>query len=150
MQTIASGAAELAEHLPGMDIRQPEAIWSALADRAPWVAPGGLLHWSLTALDISDWDALGKLLGQPVFRLLGSYRGEVAAYASDRMWYSVPVDDLQGVISNDSVAGYGEVKLRLSYTAPAAEQAQRVRAARDAAGPDVNVMVDTTLGRSYT
>ena len=150
MQTIASGAAELAEHLPGMDIRQPEAIWSALADRASWVGPGGLLHWSLAPLDIAVWDALGKLLGQPIFRLLGGYRSEVAAYASDRMWYSVPVDDLQGVVSNYAAAGYGGVKLRLSHTAPAAEQAERVRAARDAAGPDVNVMVDATLGWSYT
>ena len=78
MRTIASGAAELTEHLPGMDIRQPEAIWLALADRAAWVGPGGLLHWSLAPLDIAVWGALGKLLG--------GHRSEVAAYASDGMW----------------------------------------------------------------
>ena len=40
------------------------------------------------------WDALGKTLGQPIFRFLGVYRNEVVAYASDRMRYSVSIDDL--------------------------------------------------------
>ncbi|MEL0110199.1 MAG: mandelate racemase/muconate lactonizing enzyme family protein [Rickettsiales bacterium] len=150
MRTIAAGAAELAGHLPGMDIRDTEAIWSALAGRANWVGPGGLLHWSLAPIDIAVWDALGKTLGQPIFRLLGGHRAQVVAYASDRMWYSVPVDDLQNNIRAYAEAGYGGVKLRLSHTAPAAEQAERVRYAKQAAGPDVTVMVDATEGWSYT
>lgn len=150
MRTIASGAAELAEHLAGMDVRDTEAVWQSLASRANWIGPGGLLHWSLAPLDIAVWDALGKTLGQPIFRMLGGYRHEVVAYASDRMWYSVPVDDLQKSIREYADAGYGGVKLRLSHTAPAVEQAERVRHAKDAAGPDVTVMVDATEGWSYT
>ncbi len=42
------------------------------------------------------------------------------------------------------------MKLRLSHTAPPAEQAERVRHAKDAAGPDVTVMVDATEGWNYT
>jgi len=150
MKTIASGTTELAEYLPGMDIQEPEAVWKALADRAAWVGPGGLLHWSLAPLDIAVWDALGKFLGQPIFRLLGGYRREVPAYASDRMWYSVPVDVLQRSIAEYASAGYSGVKLRLSHTAPAAEQAARVRAACEAVGPEVTVMVDATNGWSFT
>ncbi|MEC7205761.1 MAG: hypothetical protein VXW49_19090, partial [Pseudomonadota bacterium] len=93
MRIIAAGAGELSEGLPGMDVRYTEAIWAALAGRANWVGPGGLLHWSLAPIDIAIWDALGKSLGQPIFRLLGGYRNEVVAYASDCMWYSVPIDD---------------------------------------------------------
>ncbi len=149
MKTIASGAAELAEYLPGMDIREPEVIWYTLADRAAWVGPGGLLHWSLAPLDIAVWDALGKSLGQPLFRLLGGYRGEVPAYASDGMWYSVPIDDLQRLVAEYAAAGYAGGKLRLSHTATVEEQAARVSAARQAAGPMVTLMVDATTGWSY-
>ena len=85
MRTIAAGAGELSEGLPGMDVRYTEAIW---------VGPGGLLHQSLAPIDIAIWDALGKTLGQPIFRFLGVYRNEVVAYASDRMRYSVSIDDL--------------------------------------------------------
>ena len=42
------------------------------------------------------------------------------------------------------------MKLRLSHTAPPAEQAERARHAKDAAGPDVTVMVDATEGWNYT
>ena len=42
------------------------------------------------------------------------------------------------------------MKLRLSQTAPPAEQAERARHAKDAAGPDVTVMVDATEGWNYT
>lgn len=150
MRPIASASAELGEHLVGGDPRNVEQLWSGLAARADWVGPGGLLNWALAPLDIAVWDALGKALGQPIFRLLGGYRSEVVAYASDRMWYSVPVDELQATIGGYAKAGYGGVKLRLSHSAPAAEQAERVAQAREAAGPRVAVMVDATEGWSYT
>ena len=94
MRTIAAGAGELSEGLPGMDVRYTEAIWAALAGKANWVGPGGLLHWSLAPIVIAIWEALGKTLGQPIFRLLVVYRNELVAYASDRLWYSVPIDSL--------------------------------------------------------
>ena len=36
MRTIASGPVELAEHLYGMDIREPEAVWRSVAR---WLPP---------------------------------------------------------------------------------------------------------------
>ena len=54
MRTIAAGAGELSEGLPGMDVRYTEAIWAALAGRANWVGPGGLLHWSLAPIKYAD------------------------------------------------------------------------------------------------
>ena len=42
------------------------------------------------------------------------------------------------------------MKLRLSHTAPPAEQAEHVRHAKDAAGLDVTVMADATEGWDYT
>ena len=150
IRTIAAGAEELSHGLTGKYICNTEAIWSTLSDQANWVGPGGLLHWSLAPIDIAVWDAFGKSLGQPIFRLLGGYRDKVTAYASDRMWYSVSIDDLQQSIRGYVDAGYGGVKLRLSHTAPPGEQAERARHAKAAAGPDVAVMVDATEGWSYT
>tara|TARA_B100000676_G_C18091173_1_gene859935 strand:- start:10497 stop:11582 length:1086 start_codon:yes stop_codon:yes gene_type:complete len=150
IRTIATGAEELSDGLTGKYITNTEAIWSALTGQANWVGPGGLLHWALAPIDIAIWDALGKSLGQPIFRLLGGYRDKVIAYASDCMWYSVPIDDLQKSIRGYVDAGYGGVKLRLSHTALPSEQAERVRHAKAAAGSDVVVMVDATEGWSYT
>ncbi|MCB1740129.1 MAG: mandelate racemase/muconate lactonizing enzyme family protein [Gammaproteobacteria bacterium] len=148
--TIASASRELAAALVGMPVSRPEAIWAQMARRADWVGPGGLLHWAMTPLDIAVWDAAGRLQGQALFRMLGGYAERVPAYASDRLWYSLPVDVLQASVAEHARAGFRAVKLRLSHTAGAAEQAERVAAACDAAGDGVEVWVDATEGWSAT
>ncbi len=150
MRTIAAAATELAEHMVGRNVLDAEAVWSDLARRADWIGPGGLLHWALTPLDIALWDAMGKSLGQPIHKLLGGYSDSIAAYASDRMWYSRSLDELGEAVAGYAADGYPGVKLRLSHTAPAAEQAERVRTACAAGGDGVAVMVDATEGWQFS
>src|SRR5262245_66622584 len=93
MTAIGQAARELGEHLIGMSVLEPEAAWDRLARRGDWVGPGGLLHCALAPLDIAVWDAAGRVLGQPLHRLLGGYRDRLATYASDGLWYSLSPDD---------------------------------------------------------
>jgi L-alanine-DL-glutamate epimerase-like enolase superfamily enzyme len=144
MTTIAGAARELGEHLSGMSVLEPEAAWEKLARRGDWVGPGGLLHVALAPLDIAVWDAAGKVLGQPIHRMLGGFRDRVPSYASDGMWYSLAPDALAATAKRHVAAGFRGVKLRLGKDPTADEQVRRVVAVRDAVGPDVRVMVDAT------
>ena len=94
MTTIGHAARELGQLLIGMSVLEPEAAWDRLARRGDWVGPGGFLHIALAPLDIALWDAAGKTLGQPLFRLLGGYRDRLPAYGSDGLWYSLSPDEL--------------------------------------------------------
>ena len=94
MTTIASAARELGEQLIGLSVLEPEAAWERLARRGDWVGPGGLLHCALAPLDIAVWDADGKTLGQPLYRLLGGFRDRLPTYASDGLWYSLSPGEL--------------------------------------------------------
>ena len=60
------------------------------------------------------------------------------------------IDDLQRLVADYAAAGYAGVRLRLSHAATTEEQAARVSAARETAGPMVTLMVDATTGWSYT
>ena len=42
----------------------------------------GLNKWAAGAINVAMWDAWGKTLGQPVWKMLGSYRDSVPVYGS--------------------------------------------------------------------
>jgi L-talarate/galactarate dehydratase len=144
MTTIGHAARELGEHLIGMSVLEPEAAWDRLARRGDWVGPGGLLHCALCPLDVAVWDAAGKTLGQPLHRLLGGFRDHLPTYASDGLWYSLSPAELAAAARRHVESGFGAVKLRLGKEASAELEARRVRAVREAVGPDVRIMVDAT------
>jgi L-alanine-DL-glutamate epimerase-like enolase superfamily enzyme len=144
---IACAARELAVNLIGLRVKEPEAAWTAPAAHADWVGPGGLLHWALALLDIAMWDAAGKSLGRSLFRMLGGARNTVPVYASDNLWYSLSLEALTDSVKGHVACGFSSVKLRLSHSAPAHEQAQRVAVAHQAGGGDCRIMVDATQGR---
>ena len=95
----------------------------------------GLVSYGLSAIDIALWDIAGKEAGLPLYRLLGgSGRSRVPAYAS-----LLRYGDPELVSRNVAAAmdrGYRAIKLH-EIAVP------QVKAARDAAGDGVPLMLDT-------
>ncbi len=95
----------------------------------------GITLFALSGLDIALWDLAGKAAGLPLGRLLGgAARAEIPGYAS-----LFKYGDPELVAERTRAAldeGYGYVKLHETGEA-------EVRAAREAAGGAVPIMVDT-------
>lgn len=144
MTAIGHAARELGQHLIGMSVMEPEAAWDRLARLGDWAGPGGLLHCAIAPLDIALWDAYGKTVGQPLHRLLGGFRDRVPTYGSDNLWFSLTPDELAASARRHVENGFTAVKLRIGREPTAELEAARVRAVREAVGPDVNIMVDAT------
>ena len=94
VKALARGVEELGQLILGMNVMEIEAARSRMERAGGWTGPGGLLTMAVATLDIALWDAKGKTLGQPLYRLLGGHRDRVRAYASDGLWYSLSLDDL--------------------------------------------------------
>jgi len=117
--------------------RDPTAI-GALADELQrnlaGVGRNGPAMYALSAIDIALWDIAGKLAGTPLYRLLGgSPRERLPAYAS-LLRYGEP-GAVAHHVDKALKRGYRNIKLHEITTGP-------IAAARNAAGPDVSIMVD--------
>ena len=96
---------------------------------------GATIH-AISGLDIALWDLRGKRAGVPVSTLLGGKkRDRLEAYGS-LLQYNGVTDDVRRVVTRALASGYRQIKLH-------ERTAEAVAAARDAAGPDVPLMVDT-------
>jgi hypothetical protein len=115
---------------------------SASGHAMPELSRRGLSLAAISAVDIALWDILGKSLGQPVWRLLGGRKADrMPAYASGG-W--APADKIgEQLQSYIAQSGFRAVKMRVGAMDGAPHRsAARVKAARDALGPDVELMVD--------
>jgi L-alanine-DL-glutamate epimerase-like enolase superfamily enzyme len=96
---------------------------------------GPTIH-AISGLDIALWDIRGKLEGKPVSALLGgAKRNRVEAYAS-LLQYGGSVEHVRRNVARALERGYRHIKLH-------ERTAESVAAARDVAGPDIPIMVDT-------
>ncbi|MEO9175369.1 MAG: mandelate racemase/muconate lactonizing enzyme family protein, partial [Gaiellales bacterium] len=80
---IAQGLGAL---LIGRDPLDIEPIWHDLYDKSTHYGHRGVALHAISAIDIALYDLAGKILGQPVHRLLGgAFRDRVPVYASALM-----------------------------------------------------------------
>jgi L-alanine-DL-glutamate epimerase-like enolase superfamily enzyme len=126
----------------GENALEPERVSEKLRRHMFWLGRGGSITHTISGIDIALWDILGKAAGQPVGRLLGGrYRDRVLPYASLLMEDPGPLGETVARLVADGFRAikigwgpFGRVSAALDETI--------VRAAREAVGPDVLLMVD--------
>lgn len=124
--------------LIGADPLAVEARWQELRDRTRGTYP---LSDSIVAmLDVAFWDLLGQAAGLPIAALLGGYRDRVPAYASPSLVTSLTVDGTTREACAAQAAGFHGYKVWC--TLGPERDIPRLRAAREAVGPDFPLMAD--------
>lgn len=115
---------------------------AAAGHAMPEMARRGLTVAAISAIDIALWDILGKADGKPVWKLLGGRKAErMQAYASGGWAGADKIgEQLQSYVD---AGGFRSVKMRVgAMDANPHASAARVRAAREALGPDIELAVD--------
>jgi L-alanine-DL-glutamate epimerase-like enolase superfamily enzyme len=136
----------------GENAMDHEAIWSKLYWRLTPRGQTGLATHAISGVDIALWDLKGKALGVPIASLLGGARKEVPLYVTFGPAF-LSRDELADVAKAMTAQGFtnlkmvvGQAALEKRDTRPldtvVAEDVARVRAVREAVGPDVNLYID--------
>jgi len=122
IRAVSHGAFELfGEHRAGIDI-----------------------YCAMAGVETALWDAQGKRLGQPVYRLLGgSVRDEIAVYANIFSPHAVTPDMLAAQAVDQVEMGYKAIKAYPFLGSDSVDQGiAKLKAVRDAIGPDIILAVD--------
>ncbi|HRO60368.1 MAG TPA: mandelate racemase/muconate lactonizing enzyme family protein [Burkholderiaceae bacterium] len=108
----------------------------------PILGRRGVTISALSGIDMALWDLLGKALGAPVWRLLGGRKSPtMPAYASGGWADAESIgEQLLGYVQR---GGFKAVKMRVGIIdGDPVNSARRVRAAREALGPDIGLACD--------
>ncbi len=135
--------------IEGRDPGHIGSFWSRAWKDVNFIGHKGVSVVGISAVDGALWDIAGKACGLPIYRLLGGHSAAVPAYHSGGMWLSSLIDELAREAQSFVAQGFSAMKMRLG-SATMAEDVARVRAVREAVGPQVKLMADANQGMTVS
>jgi len=132
--------------LIGQDPMTIELLWDQMYRNAIHGRKGENM-FAISSIDIALWDIKGKLLGQPVYKLLGGpVQDKIPAYAS-ALGYSLEPERVKEQVREFARQGYRASKWFVREGPTDGPEGVRknielMRALREAAGEDMEIMLD--------
>jgi L-rhamnonate dehydratase len=132
--------------LVGQDVFDREVLWERMYRASIPYGRKGVVIEALSGVDTALWDLQGKLLGQPVYALLGGKtRDKLSVYATG--------NDIDKHLQR----GFRDVKLAVPFGPADGKEGMRgneelVRRVRERMGEEADIMLDCYMGwsESYT
>jgi L-alanine-DL-glutamate epimerase-like enolase superfamily enzyme len=130
----------LADALCGEDASQLQRLWLRMQRRVRNLGRAGIAATAISALDCALWDLHAKRLNVPLLKLLGQARDSVPVYGSGGFttYTDAQMREQLGGWAHDDGCHWVKIKIGSEWERDVA----RVRAARDAIGPNVGLFVD--------
>ncbi len=108
----------------------------------------GINRWAQSAFNIAMWDAWCKILGQPIWKVLGTYRTEIPVYGSGG-WLSYSTEELIEEVSGYKKRGFRSVKIKVG-SPDWRTDLERLKMVRSAIGNNIGIMMDANQGMDFS
>lgn len=131
---------KLADGVRGCDALNPQAAWRSMQCSVRNLGREGLAATAISAIDTAIYDLKARLLGLPLFVMLGSYRESIPIYGSGG-FTSYSERQLQEQLSG-WVAKEGCAFVKMKVGSEPERDSERVRAAKNAIGEQATLFVD--------
>jgi L-alanine-DL-glutamate epimerase-like enolase superfamily enzyme len=130
---------KLIDVIRGRDAMAVSAAWIAMVQAIRNLGRPGIASMAIAAVDSALWDLKARLLNLPLVTLLGAVREGVSVYGSGG-FTSYSIGQLQKQLGDWAESGFRHVKMKIGREPD--KDADRVRAARESIGPEVELFVD--------
>jgi L-alanine-DL-glutamate epimerase-like enolase superfamily enzyme len=132
-------------HVVGRDPHFVSQINQGIWDEMNPIGHTGFPIAALSAIDMACWDIIGKAANQPLHKVFGACRDQIKTYASGGLWLSQTIDECIREANAFIDAGFRSMKIRLG-SKKQIDDIDRVRAIREAVGPDIELLTDANQG----
>jgi len=143
--TLVAQAVEqlLTPILLGCDSLLVEGLWQRMFQETLLHGRAGSAMRAISILDCALWDLNARVAGLPLYKYLGAaVEDAVPAYASGGYYVAGKTPkELGAEMASYVKAGFRAVKMKVGRLSPK-EEGARVKAAREAIGPEVELMLD--------
>lgn len=129
----------LADVVRGRNAFDVSGVHAAMVQAIRNLGRPGIASMAISAVDTALWDLKAKLMGASMLDLLGAARDRVPIYGSGG-FTSYSIERLQEQLGGWAASGLRMVKMKIGRKP--GDDVGRVRAAREAVGPDVQLFVD--------
>ncbi|MFW6197569.1 MAG: enolase C-terminal domain-like protein, partial [Myxococcota bacterium] len=123
----------------GLDAMSPARAWGRMLEAVRNMGRQGVAAHAISAIDVALWDLKARLLGVPLSDLWGRVRERAPVYGSGG-FTSYDEEQLREQLIGWVEGGIRRVKIKVGRRPDL--DVKRVRLARDAIGPDVELFVD--------
>lgn len=141
---IAGAIKDAGNLILGAEVSDTVKVCEQLNQANEYFGLEGINRWAQAAYNIAMWDAWCKILGQPIWKVLGTFKTEVPIYGSGG-WLSYSVEELIQEVSGYKARGFRAVKIKVGKP-DWKEDLERLRLVREAVGNDLGIMMDANQG----
>jgi L-alanine-DL-glutamate epimerase-like enolase superfamily enzyme len=141
---IAGAMKDVGEMIIGENVYDTVKVFGKMNHANEYFGMEGINRWAQGAFNIAMWDAWCKILGQPIWKVLGSSRTSVPIYGSGG-WISYSVEELIEEVSNYKKRGFKAVKIKVGKP-DWKEDLERLTLVREAVGNEISIMMDANQG----
>ncbi|HEX4894507.1 MAG TPA: mandelate racemase/muconate lactonizing enzyme family protein [Hyphomicrobiaceae bacterium] len=143
-RSLGQAVRDLGEVIVGENPLNIERCVEKMKNAGSHCGPGGIFHLALAAIDTALWDIKGKILGQPVAKLLGGHRDVVPAYASGALHRFLSLKEVEAAAAKLVERGWKSMKTQMALPNPTSPdiEVERMKVVRAAIGPEIQLMCD--------
>ncbi|MEX2235303.1 MAG: mandelate racemase/muconate lactonizing enzyme family protein [Cyclobacteriaceae bacterium] len=143
-QAIRGAMMDILPVVKGYEANDTGKVNAVINKLSEYFGNQGINRWVQAAVNVAMWDAWGKTLEQPVWKLLGTHKEKCAIYGSGG-WISYTINELIDEVTAYAQRGFKAVKVKVG-SPDWRTDVERLKQVRRAVGNDVDIMIDGNQG----